>query len=87
LSILQPALTLLERLLANECELCGSDQQIEVHHLRALQDLRQPGRAEKPAWVKAMAARHRKTLVVCHECHVGPHGIHAGRYDGDRLGG
>ena len=42
-----------------------------------------PWRAEKPAWVRLMATRRRKTLVVCHACHVT---IHGGDYDGHRLG-
>jgi group II intron reverse transcriptase/maturase len=50
--------------------------QIEVHHMRALKDLDRYGRPEKPAWVKTMAARHRKTLVVCQSCHKA---IHAGK--------
>jgi hypothetical protein len=58
------------RLLAHTCELCGSRERIEVHHIRALKDLRRRGRAEKPAWVRAMAARHRKTLIVCRTCHM-----------------
>jgi group II intron reverse transcriptase/maturase len=74
-----------ERLLAEECELCGSTEGVEVHHIRALKDLHQKGQEEKPEWVKMMAARHRKTLVVCHECHVGEKGIHPGRYDGRSL--
>jgi len=67
---------LLERLLADTCELCGSQEHVEVHHVRGLKDLQRKGRAEKPAWVKLMASRRRKTLVVCRECHSG---IHAGR--------
>lgn len=59
-----------ERLLANSCELCGSHQKVEVHHIRALKDLTQPGRRQKPEWVKAMARRQRKTLVVCHKGRV-----------------
>jgi group II intron reverse transcriptase/maturase len=59
-----------QRLLADTCELCGSHQHVEVHHIRALRDLTKRGRAEKPAWVRAMAARHRKTLVVCRTCHT-----------------
>ncbi|MFN8472819.1 MAG: reverse transcriptase domain-containing protein [Anaerolineae bacterium] len=70
---------LLERVLAEECELCGSRVKVEVHHVRRLKDLRRKGRAEPPAWVRKMAARHRKTLVVCHRCHVD---IHAGRLPG-----
>jgi len=68
---------LVKRLLADTCELCGSQDDIEVHHIRRLRDLRQPGRREPPRWVQVMAARQRKTLVLCHTCHMsGPH--HAG---------
>jgi group II intron reverse transcriptase/maturase len=64
------------RLLAGGCELCGASGQVEVHHIRKLADLRQEGRREKPAWIKLMAMRRRKTLVVCRRCHED---IHAGR--------
>jgi group II intron reverse transcriptase/maturase len=67
---------LVQRLLADTCELCGSQENVEVHHIRALKDLQQRGRREKPAWMKRMAARQRKTLVVCRKCHDD---IHAGR--------
>jgi group II intron reverse transcriptase/maturase len=65
-----------QRLLADECELCGSRYRVEVHHIRALNDLRRKGWAEPPEWVKVMAARRRKTLVVCKTCHES---IHHGR--------
>jgi group II intron reverse transcriptase/maturase len=67
---------LLERLLADNCELCGSRFKVEVHHIRRLADLHKDGQSEKPAWAKEMAACHRKTLVVCRRCHED---IHAGR--------
>lgn len=61
------------RLLAQQCEQCGATSQtcrMEVHHIRALKDLEKyPGR-EKPLWVKIMAARQRKTLVLCRTCHM-----------------
>jgi group II intron reverse transcriptase/maturase len=60
---------LLERLLADECELCCSQEKVEVHHVRRLKDLERKGRAERPAWVLQMAKRQRKTLVVCRACH------------------
>jgi hypothetical protein len=66
---------LLKRVLADTCELCGSREKGEVHHFRKLADLEKPGRKEKPVWVKQMAARKRKTLVVCRRCHEE---IHAG---------
>src|SRR2546425_2407346 len=43
---------------------------------RQPQFLKKPGRKEKPAWVKQMATRRRKTLVVCRLCHQN---IHAGK--------
>ena len=60
---------LLKRLLADTCELCDSKDNIEVHHIRKLADLKQRGRPDKPLWVRVMAARQRKTLVVCNRCH------------------
>jgi hypothetical protein len=65
-----------QRRLAQTCERCGSQDRIQVHHVRALKDLRRKGRADKPDWVKIMAARQRKTLVTCQACHAD---IHAGR--------
>lgn len=61
---------IVDRLLADACELCGSQVDIEVHHIHALKDLHRPGQAEKPAWVQEMAARQRKKLVVCRVCHA-----------------
>ena len=60
---------LLKRLLADKCELCGSTENIEVHHIRKLADLKVKGRKEKSAWAQIMATRNRKTLVVCRKCH------------------
>lgn len=69
---------LITRLQADACELCGSTEKCQVHHIRKLADLKKrwAGRREKPAWVTAMITMRRKTLVVCHKCHVD---IHAGR--------
>jgi len=71
-----------ERLLADTCELCGATDRIEVHHIRKLTDLERGGRSQPPRWAKIMAARRRKTLVVCQDCH---HAIQYGRYDGPAL--
>ena len=71
--LLGPSRSELEkRLLADRCEYCGITgvtQRIEVHHIRALKDLKAHDGREKPAWVKIMAARRRKTLVLCAPCH------------------
>ena len=64
---------LIKRLQANECEMCGSMVDVEVHHIRALRDLNVKGRREKPKWVQLMAARKRITLVVCRTCHMNIH--------------
>jgi hypothetical protein len=71
-----------ERLLAQQCELCGAEDNIEVHHIRKLADLECKGQPGKPEWARVMTARRRKTLVVCQGCH---HDIHYGRYDGPAL--
>ena len=68
---------LIKRLLAEKCELCGSRTNIEVHHIRKLADLKEKGRREKPRWVKRMAERRRKTLIVCATCHENIHRGHA----------
>src|SRR6266702_4188511 len=62
-----------KRLLAQVCEQCGATRmtdRIEVHHIRALKDLEKYTGREKPRWVQIMAARRRKTLVLCHTCHM-----------------
>ena len=64
---------LIKRLEADKCEMCGSLMDVEVHHIRALRDLNVKGRREKPKWVQVMAARKRKTLVVCRMCHMNIH--------------
>ena len=65
---------LIQRLLADECELCGSTVNVQVYHVRALRDLNVKGQGTKSLWVQVMAARRRKTLVVCRPCHLTVHG-------------
>ncbi|PEC13745.1 group II intron reverse transcriptase/maturase, partial [Bacillus thuringiensis] len=49
--------SLIERLLAEECEVCGKkNQAIEMHHIRKLKDLK-----GKKMWEHMMIARKRKT--------------------------
>jgi hypothetical protein len=75
---------LLSRLLADVCELCGSTEEVEGHHVKKLADLkkRYRGRKEKPQWVEHMVAMRRKTLFVCKKCH---NRIHGGTYDDVKL--
>ena len=75
---------LVDRMLSNQCEVCGSTEEVEMHHIHKLKDLsrRYSGHANPPEWVVKMAALRRKTLVVCVQCH---RAIHAGTYDGPKL--
>lgn len=75
---------LVDRLLKEECELCGKKGPLEGHHVRKLADLKRrwQGRKAKPDWVKEMIARRRKTLFICPECHKQ---ITLGKYDGKRI--
>ncbi|MFC9625019.1 hypothetical protein ACFTXM_35350 [Streptomyces sp. NPDC056930] len=63
---------LVTRLLAGRCEACGRVDEVEVHHVAKLADLGRPG--IRPPWADLMAARHRKSLVVCGSCHTDIHG-------------
>jgi group II intron reverse transcriptase/maturase len=63
------------RLLAGRCEWCEQQATVEIHQVRKLADLTRPGRPQPP-WAQLMAARRRKTLVVCVPCHAT---IHAGQ--------
>ncbi len=67
---------LVKRLLADECEMCESKVDVEVHHIRVLRDLNVKAQGPKSPLQKLMAARRRKTLVVCRRCHMD---IHHGR--------
>ncbi len=75
---------LVDRLLADQCELCGQTGKVEVHHVRKLADLKKQWGNKKnaPIWVIRMREMNRKTLVVCHSCH---RAIHNGTYDGDKV--
>jgi len=66
---------LLQRLLADQCEICGSTEMVEVHHVRKLADVKGT-KNESVDWKILMASRRRKTLVVCKKCHQT---IHAGK--------
>ncbi len=66
--------SLIQRPVADRCEFCGAENvPIEIHHVRKLKDLH-----GKKFWEKFMIARRRKTLALCHKCHVD---LHNGRLD------
>ena len=66
---------LIQRLMAEKCEICSSMENIEVHHIRKMSDVQKKGRKPKAEWKILMAARRRKTLVLCRKCHKK---LHAG---------
>lgn len=59
----------ISRFKSKYCELCGRlDRNVEIHQIRKMSDL--TGRWQ---WEKIMMRIHRKTLMVCHECHEAIH--------------
>lgn len=59
--------TLENRLKAKTCEMCGNtnSEQYEIHHVNKVKNLK-----GKEKWEVIMIAKRRKTLVVCHKCHM-----------------
>ena len=81
-----PRNEIVKRLLRNVCELCGSKDQVQIHHVRKLSDLKQKGRKEKPLWMQIMIAMNRKTLAVCRYDHWAIHTGNPTRQPYDELG-
>ncbi len=64
---------LIERLLNDTCEVCGTKEKVQMHHVRHLADLNKQGRREKPHWMKIMISRKRKSIPLCKRCHDDVH--------------
>jgi group II intron reverse transcriptase/maturase len=64
---------LVRRLLAGRCEVCGGTEEVQVHQVRKLVDLLRKYQQARPEWVRIMARRRRKTLLVCGACHANIH--------------
>jgi group II intron reverse transcriptase/maturase len=60
--------SLIDRLKAEKCEICGANEKLIMHHVRKLKDLDGKGYADK-----LMIARHRKTIALCASCHQKTH--------------
>lgn len=58
-----PKLSLMERLKEGVCELCGSNGNITMHHVRNLRQLK----GDTP-WNAKLIKQNRKTLAVCESC-------------------
>jgi group II intron reverse transcriptase/maturase len=65
--------SLMDRLEAKQCEYCGATDNLQMHHVRKLKELK-----GKELWEKHMIARNRKTFAVCIKCHKT---IHNGTMD------
>jgi len=63
--------------LKGPCVLCGSNQKIEIHHVRKLSKIK-----FKDYLSVMMARMNRKQIPVCKKCHIK---IHQGTYDGKRI--
>lgn len=61
--------SLIDRLAAEKCELCGETANLQMHHIRKLKDIKD----SKSIWDKLMIARQRKTMAVCIPCHTKIH--------------
>lgn len=62
----------------DNCAICNSPHQIEMHHVRLIRKRNQPIRG----FTFYLAAINRKQIPVCKQCH---RDIHNGKYDGDNL--
>ncbi|HZD70776.1 MAG TPA: hypothetical protein VFA45_18330 [Actinomycetes bacterium] len=68
-----PTKELIKRLRKGSCELCQQTDAIQVHHVRQLADLDRTGEPP-PMWAQVMRSKHRKSVVVCGDCHDLIHG-------------
>jgi group II intron reverse transcriptase/maturase len=64
-TVLLPYPTLVERLKANYCEMCGAEGTTVMHQVRTLKAL-----SKENEWSRIMLKRNRKTLAVCETCNA-----------------
>jgi group II intron reverse transcriptase/maturase len=57
--------SLIDRLKARKCELCGAEEDLQMHHIRKLSDIKDG----REPWQIQLIARQRKTMAVCQPCH------------------
>lgn len=51
------------------CSVCGSDYKIEMHHIRAMKDIKD----KKGSLDYLMSSNNRKQIAVCRDCHMKYH--------------
>ena len=76
--ILDKRNSLANRLINNKCEICGSDDRVQIHHIKHMKDIKN----NKAEWAKKMIAINRKTIALCHKHHLE---VHKGKYNGKKL--
>jgi hypothetical protein len=59
------------------CVVCGTDKNIEMHHVRKIRDLKHPEMLEKDFLTRQMMAINRKQIPLCQE--------HHGKYHNGKL--
>ena len=60
---------IVDKLRARACEFCGAGGvPMEVDHVRKISDMQ-----GTPLWTRVKAARTRKRIVLCRDCHVAHH--------------
>merc|ERR1712187_199336 len=64
------------KILKGICKICGSEKNIEVHHVK---HLRKMGKSKKDFLTQMMIKMNRKQIPLCSKCHQK---IHSGEYDG-----
>ena len=67
-----------DRLISNTCEICGSDDNVQIHHIKHLKDIKR----SKELWAIKMIANKRKTIALCQKHHQE---VHNGTYNGSKL--
>jgi hypothetical protein len=55
--------------LFKQCVICGSDQKVEMHHVRKIRDLKKPKTLGKDFLTRQMMAINRKQIPLCEEHH------------------
>lgn len=65
------------------CSICGSEDDIEMHHIKHVRKNRYDLIDGDLTWFQTMSLRNRKQIPVCRECHINI--IHKGKYGGTKL--
>jgi predicted HNH restriction endonuclease len=65
--------------LGKPCCICGSSNQVEMHHVR---HIRKMGQKKPDGFTRIMRTLNRKQIPTCKSCHDK---IHRGHYDGISL--